>query len=306
MGLTPAPRVTVIIATYNWSTVLPYSIGSVLDQTFTDFELLVVGDGCTDDSGAVVSAIPDPRVRWINLPARSGHQFGPNNEGLRQARGELIAYLGHDDLMMPHHLASAVEALREGVDLVHPVVARIGPAGTEVRPYILSPRPDAWLPPSGLVHRRTVTDTVGPFRDFRELSEPPEAELLGRAHSAGFVLAFIPRLSIIKFPAAIRPNVYRLRPCAQQAEWLARIRTDPMLEVVELARIVAQLGRLYEGSVLLRALRMARVFRPAYWLDRWQRRKGGRIRANQAINGANSEGVDDVARRGQGRSGRNE
>jgi len=43
-----APRVTVIMATYNWATVLPYSIGSVLDQTFTDFELLVIGDGCTD------------------------------------------------------------------------------------------------------------------------------------------------------------------------------------------------------------------------------------------------------------------
>ncbi|HYC91914.1 MAG TPA: glycosyltransferase [Thermoanaerobaculia bacterium] len=40
------PRVTVIMATYNWSTVLPYSIGSVLAQTFTDFELLVIGDGC--------------------------------------------------------------------------------------------------------------------------------------------------------------------------------------------------------------------------------------------------------------------
>ena len=41
------PRVTVIVPTYNWSTVLPYSIGSVLRQSFTDFEVFVVGDGCT-------------------------------------------------------------------------------------------------------------------------------------------------------------------------------------------------------------------------------------------------------------------
>ncbi|HKO55667.1 MAG TPA: glycosyltransferase family A protein [Thermoanaerobaculia bacterium] len=84
------PRVTVIMATYNWSSVLPYSIGSALLQTFADFELLVVGDGCTDDSEAVVNARDDRRVRWINLPVNSGHQSTPNNEGLRQARGERL------------------------------------------------------------------------------------------------------------------------------------------------------------------------------------------------------------------------
>src|SRR5256714_13138994 len=111
------PRVTVIIATYNWSSVLPYSIGSVLRQTFTDFELLVVGDGCTDDSEQVVAAIGDPRVRWINLPANHRQQSAPNNEGLRQARGEIIAYLGHDDLWLPHHLEVLVGALdREAAD----------------------------------------------------------------------------------------------------------------------------------------------------------------------------------------------
>ena len=76
------PRVTVITPTYNWSSVLPYSVGSALRQTFTDFEVLVVGDGCTDDSGAVVEAFGDERVRWINLPANTGHQSEPNNEGL--------------------------------------------------------------------------------------------------------------------------------------------------------------------------------------------------------------------------------
>ena len=104
-----APRVTVIMATYNWSAVLPYSIGSVLRQTFTDFELLVIGDGCTDDSEQVVTSIGDPRVHWINLPRNTRHQSGPNNEGLARARGEFIAYLGHDDLWLPHHLASHVK-----------------------------------------------------------------------------------------------------------------------------------------------------------------------------------------------------
>ncbi|MBS2004019.1 MAG: glycosyltransferase family 2 protein, partial [Cyanobacteria bacterium SZAS LIN-5] len=97
---------------------LPYSVGSVLRQEFTDFEVLVVGDGCTDDSADVVNSIGDARVRWINLPVNAGHQSAANNEGLRQARGELVAYLGHDDLWFPHHLAALTNRISEGYDLV--------------------------------------------------------------------------------------------------------------------------------------------------------------------------------------------
>jgi Glycosyl transferase family 2 len=86
-----APRVSVIIPTYNRSNVLRHAIASVLRQSFADYELLVVGDGCSDDSAAIVAGFADARIRWINLPVNSGHQSAPNNEGLRQARGELIA-----------------------------------------------------------------------------------------------------------------------------------------------------------------------------------------------------------------------
>src|SRR5258708_504056 len=116
MPVMPSPRVTVIIPTYNWSTVLPYAIDSVLKQTMGDFELLVVGDGCTDDSEQVVTAINDARVRWINLPANTGHQAGPNNRGLQEARGEFIAYLGHDDLWLRHHLQCTTDGLDETGD----------------------------------------------------------------------------------------------------------------------------------------------------------------------------------------------
>ena len=63
LGGMPSPRVTVIIATYNWSTVLPFAIDSVLGQTLDDLELLVVGDGCTDDSEQVVTAMKDLALR---------------------------------------------------------------------------------------------------------------------------------------------------------------------------------------------------------------------------------------------------
>jgi len=165
----------VIIATYNWSTVLPYSIGSVLDRTFTDFELRVVGDGCTDDSGEVVNAIDDPRVQWINLP-RSGHQSGPNNEGIRRARGEYIAYLGHDDLWLPHHLEVLVAALDSGADLAHSAMAIVHADG--------DPHHAATLAPTGVAHRRTMTEVVGGWADFRTVTVLPEEDLWSRARAA--------------------------------------------------------------------------------------------------------------------------
>src|SRR4051794_8039196 len=122
-----APRVTIVLATYNWSAVLPFSIASALEQSFGDFELIVVGDGCTDDSGEVVAAIGDPRVEWVNLPENGGHQSGPNNEGLRRARGDLIAYLGHDDLWLPHHLACLVAAIDAGADMAFGVARMVPP-----------------------------------------------------------------------------------------------------------------------------------------------------------------------------------
>ncbi|MEA2166147.1 MAG: hypothetical protein QOK37_4274 [Thermoanaerobaculia bacterium] len=233
------PRVTVIIATFNWSSVLPYSIGSVLRQTMSDFEVLVVGDGCTDDSVAVVAAIGDPRVRWINLPANSGHQSGPNNEGLSQAKGELIAYLGHDDLWLPHHLAALVTAIeRSGAGMAHSLVACVSPNG-EVIPATPWPEKGLWGPPSCTIHRKVVTERVGGWRDYRELDVVPEIDLWRRARDAGFEFTFVPRLTAVKFPASMRRAVYQIRPCNEQAAWTARIENEPDFEALTLARMVA-------------------------------------------------------------------
>lgn len=239
MNTTP-PRVTVIIPTYNWSSVLPYSVGSALRQTFEEFEVLVVGDGCTDDSERVVNAFDDARVRWINLPSNNGHQSAPNNEGLRQARGEFIAYLGHDDLWLPHHLACLVAALDAGADLAYAVTLRVFPGGTlkeyapEKRVYV----PGDWLPPTGLAHRRGVTESVGGWADYRALKVSPETDLWRRACERGFKFVFVPRLTAVKFPASKRPGIYRETPHHEQAEWFERIRREGDLEASELARLL--------------------------------------------------------------------
>jgi glycosyltransferase involved in cell wall biosynthesis len=242
---TKPPRMTVIVPTYNWSSVLPYSVGSALRQTFSDFEVLVVGDGCTDDSEAVVRALGDERVRWINLPVNTGHQSGPNNEGLRQARGEIIAYLGHDDLWLPHHLSCMVAAIEAGADLAFGITERIvpGPAPGEflraAAPLKLKYAPGRWLPPTGVAHRRRVTELVGGWGDYRSLSVNPEIDLWRRAYEHGCKFSFVPRLTALKFPASKRPGVYKERPNHEQAEWFEKIRSRQDLEAVELTWLLA-------------------------------------------------------------------
>jgi glycosyltransferase involved in cell wall biosynthesis len=257
MPAMPSPRATVIIATYNWSTVLPYAIDSVLDQTMRDFELLVVGDGCTDDSEQVVTAIKDPRVRWINLPENTGHQAGPNNRGLQEARGEFIAYLGHDDLWLQHHLQCMTDALDETDGAIaHSLLIRILPGRETGAPVFPMPEHGMGGPPSCTVYRRSVTEKIGGWGDYRKLNIAPETDLFRRAQAAGFPVVFVPRLTTVKFPASQRKDVYRDRPSHEQASWLQRIKSDPDFEATQLVRLImaGEAARAMPARKLIRIL----------------------------------------------------
>lgn len=227
MSGTQAPAVTVIIPTYNWSTVLPYSIASVLEQTFTDFELLVIGDRCTDDSEEVVGRIDDNRVHWHNLSVRTGHQSGPNNEGIRLARATVIAYLGHDDLWLPKHLETLVPAISSGAGMACTQTLSVVP---DAAPELSPPRwwryqSGAWIPPTAVVHRRDVAVAAGGWRPPPDTGTlDPEADLWGRMAALGAPPKLIARLTNVKFPASRRRDVYKARPSHEQAQWLARIR----------------------------------------------------------------------------------
>lgn len=110
------PRVTVVIPAYNRSQALRPTIDSVLAQTFTDWELLVVDDGSTDDTGDVVRSCTDPRIRYLRQ-ANAGHSAA-RNLGLEHARGELLAFLDHDDRWLPEKLARQVQYLDRHPEVV--------------------------------------------------------------------------------------------------------------------------------------------------------------------------------------------
>ena len=239
-----APRVSVIIPAYNWSGVLRFSIPSVLRQTFRDFELLVIGDACTDDSAEVTASFGDPRVRWHNLPQNSGSQAGPNNAGLEMARGEYVAYLGQDDLWDSAHLESLVEALdRTGADLAYAVAILYGPPGSGIRGVtgLLAPEQGAALrhvPPSSFMHRRDVVARTGPWRDHRTIRVPHDYDLLLRIWELRRSFVSTGRLSSFKFTTSWRPDAYRTRSTEEQAEWTRRMETEPDFRERELLDLV--------------------------------------------------------------------
>lgn len=238
------PRVTIITATYNYSSVLRYAISSALAQSFQAFEYLVIGDGCTDDTGQVVASFNDSRIRYYNLATNSGSQSVPNNHGLQLARGEYIAYLGHDDLWMPTHLESLVQALdTSGAAWAHPLAVMIGPPGSEVRVLVglVAPGTDptrAAFITSGVMHRRSLVDKIGYWKEYRTLDIAPDREFHRRVCEAGVRLAHVDNLSVFKFPSAWRKNVYRDQPFHEQAAYLERMQHEPDFIQNELLAII--------------------------------------------------------------------
>ena len=273
-----SPQVTVIIATYNRSGPLRYAVSSVLAQTFDDFELLVVGDACTDDSAAVVREFSDPRVTWHNLPVNSGNQFAPNNHGLAHARGHYIAYLGHDDLWHRDHLAKLVSAIEadEG-DLAFSLTLDIGPPSNPTR-HVMGLCPNGvyewpiWAPPSSWLHRRDVAERIGIWRDYQSIILPTDVDLFARIIEHGMRIVPVMELTAFKLTSVSRTNSYLDRTGEEQALWWKRISHDDDLQYREtLAALAAVAAR--HNDVVLRLSLPSRIA-PGSLVDNYRARRG--------------------------------
>ncbi len=102
------PLITVVIPTFNRAPLVGRAIDSVLRQSYDNWELLVVDDGSTDHTQSVVANYY-PRVRYLHQPNRG--VGAARNNGISQARGELIAMLDSDDEFLPAHLESRLQIL---------------------------------------------------------------------------------------------------------------------------------------------------------------------------------------------------
>lgn len=224
----PLPRVSVVIASYRWPEALALSLASALSQTVANIELLVVEDGPDRASREVVAAVADRRVRWLHLRRNSGSQAGPNSLGWRRARAPIVAYLGHDDLWHPEHLAGLLDALRSGADVAHAVTIVSGPPPDD---WLMLAGGEAWqpskfVPPSSIAHRRD-SPRLAAWPAPAKTGWPVDYGLLLAAHARGSVVVASGTPTVFKFPAAWRLDVYETRDVSQQTALADRLRLNP-------------------------------------------------------------------------------
>lgn len=106
------PKASIIIPAYNAEEYIAETIQSILEQSFKDFELIIVDDGSTDGTAATIQTFDDPRIRYLHQ-ANSGRPAAPRNRAIRVAYGDIIFIFDSDDVMLPGKLQKTIERLAE-------------------------------------------------------------------------------------------------------------------------------------------------------------------------------------------------
>ncbi len=277
-----APRVSIIVPTFDRSNVLQIALQSIRDQTIDEWEALVVGDACTDDTAAVVEELGDPRIRFHNLPANTGDQSGPNSVGARWARGRFLAWLNHDDLWFPDHLDTLLRDLeRSNADFAVAPYFRIleliddheGPIGRVEAPEPRWPlrihRGDVFLT-SGWLMRAELAARVGDWKPASSVRYASSQDYFYRCWSSGARIVLGSRRSVVVVPSIVKPNSYGTR---RDDEQLVAQRLVSAGDRAALTRLVVP------GSEMLRSpvLDLPVADRPRGRLGRWIVRHRARL-----------------------------
>lgn len=226
------PLVSVCVCTYDRARLLiERCIPSVLNQTYPDLELIVVGDGCSDETAAAVIGVTDPRFRFVNLSEQEIYPTDPRrkwmvagtlafNRALSMARGDFVTHLDDDDEYLPERLEKLVAFARANeCDFVwHPFLLE-DPAG---RRYINDARELAYkhVTTSSVFYRSWFT-RIEFSRDSHLLLEPGDWNWVRRVKYVGPVCMRYPQPLHIKHEteAQLSPGIsdgtVRLLPSLQ-------------------------------------------------------------------------------------------
>lgn len=221
------PKISVIIATYERPRVLKLALQSLIDQDCEDWDALVIGDACGEETASVVAAFGDARLRYENLAENCGEQSGPNNRGLALATGTYVAYLNHDDLWWPDHLSSSLSCLENsGADLVFSLVEAVAPEGP---PRLLGAslaggyEPHLFAPASTWLLKRELAVGLNGWRMSTECFDAPSQDFLQRAQRSGARLRSHAKLTVLAIHSGTRPQSYVTDDADEHETWAARL-----------------------------------------------------------------------------------
>ena len=252
------PRFSVVLPTRNRADVVGLAIQSALAQTEPDLELLVVGDGCTDHTASVVASFADPRVRWFDLPKAPFYGYANRNVVLAAATGEHVAYIAHDDLLLPDHLEHVGRVLDQApADWVFSRPVWVSQRGEvvaypltfahedELRSFMTAGNP---IPLSCIAHRRSWLDRVGGWPE--DIARSADWVLWKRIISAGGVPASCRVATALHFVADWRrpvgigqPEAVALLARTGDAWWPEVLRVPPAAGETEQHAVMRHLMR---------------------------------------------------------------
>jgi glycosyltransferase involved in cell wall biosynthesis len=195
MKLRPLPAqpfVSILVSNYNYGRFIADSIQSALDQTYSNFELIICDDGSTDDSVRIVDEYVrrDPRLRLIRK--ENGGQASGFNAAFAASRGEIIALLDSDDIFLPHKVERVVKDFQANPDAgfgVHRIIRMSADLRRQGVWPMSDPLPSGWYgsillrdggvlpytpPTSGLSLRREVAERLFPLPNEKPLASCPD------------------------------------------------------------------------------------------------------------------------------------
>jgi hypothetical protein len=218
-----APAVSVVLSVKNGGRDLPQALGTILNQSFTDFELIAINNGSTDGTRSYLDSIADPRVRVYHQ--EDAGLAGALNRGISLSRGRYIARQDHDDLADPSRIAKQVEFLDAHPD--HALVgtrAEIWVGDTPSGRFHDHPTEDQLLRfdllfnnpfvHSSVMMRKSALDQVGAYTTDPARQPPEDYELWSRISRHHRVANLAERLT-----------VYREVPAS-----MSRVSAQPFLE----------------------------------------------------------------------------
>ena len=177
--MTDNPTVSVIIPTYNRAHLIGKAIKSVLNQTYQDFEIIVVDDGSTDNTGEIVKSFDNFKIRYISNSNNRGASAA-RNTGIRASQGEYIALLDSDDEWLPEKLDKQIKVLQNKspeVGVAYSDVLYIDKNGKNMNRKLSNPGKEGYIyedllgenyvgTPSALLIKKECFNRVGLFDDL--------------------------------------------------------------------------------------------------------------------------------------------